>query len=117
MPGRHQEVVPVTEATSLFGENLESFQSTSQPPAESINPHAAKRLKPVNRSQVYWGQIDVERLIADDHPARGIWAMVNRLDLSALEAKIKAVQGRAGQSSIDPRLLMSLWIYGYSEGI
>jgi hypothetical protein len=27
------------------------------------------------------------------------------------------VEGQAGQSSLDPRLLMALWIYGYSEGI
>ena len=43
--------------------------------------------------------------------------MVNQLDLKRLEEKIQAVEGRAGQSSLDPRLLMSLWIYGYSEGI
>jgi len=56
-------------------------------------------------------------LIEEEHPARGIWAMVNRLDLTRLEAKIKAVERRAGQSSLDPRLLMALWIYGYSEGV
>src|SRR5439155_20124630 len=43
--------------------------------------------------------------------------MVNQLDMTRLEQKIKAVEGRAGQSSLDPRLLMALWIYGYSEGI
>src|SRR5262249_15751673 len=59
----------------------------------------------------------IEKLIQEDHPGRGILAMVNRLDLRGLEAKIKAVEGRAGQSSLNPRLLMGLWIYGYSEGI
>jgi transposase len=59
----------------------------------------------------------MEKLIAEDHPARGIWAMVNQLDLRRLEAKIKAVEGNAGQSTLDPRLLMALWIYGYSEGV
>ena len=43
--------------------------------------------------------------------------MVQRLDLRSLEEKIRSVEGRAGQSSLDPRLLMALWIYGYSEGI
>ena len=43
--------------------------------------------------------------------------MVGRLDLRSLEEKIRSVEGRAGQSSLDPRLLMALWIYGYSEGI
>src|SRR5262249_48814479 len=52
-----------------------------------------------------------------DHPARGIWAMVLQLELSGLEEKIHAVEGRAGQNTFDPRLLMALWLYGYSEGI
>jgi transposase len=77
----------------------------------------AKRLKHIDRSQTYWGEVDVEKLIEQDHPARGIWAMVNRLDLSQLEAKVRAVEGRAGQSSLNPRLLMALWIYAYSEGV
>src|SRR5207249_9678029 len=77
----------------------------------------AKRLKPIDRSQSFWGGIDIEKLIEEDHPARGIWAMVNQLDMTRLEHKIKAVEGRAGQSSLNPRLLMALWIYGYSEGV
>jgi transposase len=43
--------------------------------------------------------------------------MVNRLDLTGLYAKIRAVEGKAGQNSWDPKLLMALWIYGYSEGV
>src|SRR5207245_1779949 len=38
------------------------------------------------------------------------------LDMTRLEQKIKAVEGRAGQSSLDPRLLRAVWIYGHSEG-
>jgi transposase len=75
-------------------------------------------VKPIDpRSQSYWGAIDIEKLIDADHAARGIWAMVCRLDLRRIEEKIKAVEGRAGpQNTFDPRLLMALWIYAYSEG-
>jgi transposase len=61
--------------------------------------------------------LDLEKSIAEDHPARAIWAMVQRLEMTAFEAKIKAVEGRAGQSTLDPRILVALWIYGNSEGI
>src|SRR6185295_20105518 len=67
--------------------------------------------------QTSWGTIDIEKFIGPDHPARGIWAMVEQLDWSALEEKIRSVEGHAGQSSLDPRLLMALWIYSYSEGV
>ena len=107
----------MSEEASLLGENREAnpVEETAGPvPAK---PEQAKRLKPIDRSQSFWGAIDIEKLIEDDHAARGIWAMVNRLDMTRLEQKIKAVEGRAGQSRLDPRLLMALWIYGYSEGV
>ena len=106
------------ETTNLIGGNLEKYKREERPAENQIKSvAAAKRLKPIDRSQISWGAIDIEKLIEPDHPARGIWAMVQQLDLRALEEKIRSVEGRAGQSSLDPRLLMSLWIYGYSEGI
>ena len=105
------------EPTSLFGENLEAFRVGEKSEPELPKKEAAKRLKVIDRSQTFWGVIDIEKLIEEDHPARGIWAMVQQLDLRGLEAKIKAVEGRAGQSGLNPRLLMALWIYSYSEGV
>jgi transposase len=105
------------EKRDLLGEGLDQFRMTSPAEGPVESREARKRLKPIDRSQMTWGAIDVEKLIEADHPARGIWAMVNQLDLKRLEEKIRAVEGRAGQSGVDPRLLMSLWIYGYSEGI
>ncbi len=35
----------------------------------------------VNRQQMCWRTVDVERLIGEDHPARAIWTLVGRLDL------------------------------------
>jgi len=107
----------MSEVASLLGDHLEEFKVDEKREPEPPKPEPSKRLKPIDRSQSFWGAIDVEKLIDEDHPARGIWAMVNRLDLRRLEAKIKAVEGQAGQSSLDPRLLMALWIYGYSEGV
>jgi len=61
--------------------------------------------------------IDEERLIEEDHPARSIWELVGRLDLSRYYADIAAVEGRAGREHTDPQVLISLWLYAYSRGI
>ena len=107
----------MSEATNFLGESLKAFRVEDPVQAMPPKEKPRRRLKPIDRSQSFWGAIDIEKLIEEEHPARGIWAMVNRLDLTRLEEKIKAVQGRAGQSSLDPRLLMSLWIYSYSDGV
>lgn len=107
----------MSDAPILMGESLEEFRAKPRTEEEPSKTEPAKRLKPIDRRQVFLRPIDIEKLIPEDHPARGILAMVERLDLRGLEAKIKAVEGRAGQSSLNPRMLMALWIYGYSEGI
>jgi transposase len=61
--------------------------------------------------------LDVERLIEPDHPARAIWELVGQVKLEGFYAPIEAVEGTAGRTPWDPRLLVSLWIYAYSRGI
>ena len=80
-----------------------------------INPEL--RLKRVNRQQMILRAVDVERLIEGDHPARAIGELVGRLDRSGFTAEIESVEGEAGRPAYDPRLLISLWIYAYSEGV
>ncbi len=75
------------------------------------------RLAAVNRQQMVMRAVDVERLIEEDHPARAIWELVGRLDLSRYYAAIAAVEGRAGRDHTDPQVLISLWLYAYSRGI
>jgi transposase len=75
------------------------------------------RLKRVNRQQMILRAVDVEKLIEAEHPARAIWELVGRLDLSAFRAEIEVVEGEAGRPAYDPRLLISLWICAYSEGV
>ena len=75
------------------------------------------RLKRVNRQQMVLRAVDVEKLIEADHVARAIWELAGRLDLSGFRAAIESVEGEAGRPAFDPRLLISLWIYAYSEGV
>ncbi|HWH72339.1 MAG TPA: IS1182 family transposase, partial [Candidatus Sulfotelmatobacter sp.] len=89
----------------------------SLPPQAKAAPKAPARVKPIDRSQLVWRTVDVEHLIAEDHPARAIWALSGELDLQAFYQPIAAVQGVAGCPPWDPRLLVSLWVYAYSRGI
>lgn len=78
---------------------------------------AAPRVRALNREQMLMLQIDVERLIPEDHAARAIWEFVSKLQLQPFYEKVKAVEGRAGQPGFDPRLMISIWVYGLSRGI
>ncbi len=75
------------------------------------------RLRLANRSQVAWGRIDLDAALPEDHPARSILAVVERFDLSLLYAQIEARDEVAGASAIDPKILLSLWVYATSEGV
>src|ERR1700719_4887 len=74
-------------------------------------------IRPINRQQMSWRAVDVERLIGEDHRARAIWTLVGRLDLSRFYESIESSVEEGGRPAIDPQLLISLWIYAYSEGI
>jgi transposase len=98
-------------------EPLPGLQAASEAPPASPSVAARPRVKPVDRSQLTWQMLDVERLIEPDHPARAVWELVGRLKLEGFYAPIAAVEGSAGRTPWDPRLLVSLWIYAYSRGI
>ncbi|WP_152850242.1 hypothetical protein [Brucella intermedia] len=55
------------------------------------------RLVQVDRRQLCWEMLDVERLVEEDHPARAIWELVGQIDLSAFAAGIGSLEGVAGR--------------------
>ena len=71
----------------------------------------------VNRQQLSWRAVDVERLVGEDHPARAIWTLIGRMDLSRFYEGIESSAEEGGRPAIDPQLLISLWVYAYSQGI
>jgi transposase len=71
----------------------------------------------VNRQQMSWRAVDVERLVGDDHPARAIWTLIGRMDLSHFYQGIESSAEEGGRPAFDPQLLISLWVYAYSRGI
>ena len=74
-------------------------------------------IRHVNRQQMSWRAVDVEHLISEDHPARAIWTVVGRLNLSAFYQAIESSTEEGGRPAIDPQLLISMWVYAYSQGI
>lgn len=60
---------------------------------------------------------DLDRTIAEDHQVRAVWAFVEGLDLSPFYARIRAVEGEAGRTPIDPKILLALWIQATLDGI
>jgi len=105
-------------AQSPIGEGAEIPVSTpSVGDGGATAPSPKPRCKPVNREQMTWAAIDVERLVPPEHLVRPIWELVGQLDLSRFWADTKAVEGVAGCSPYDPRLLISLWVLAYSDKI
>jgi transposase len=78
---------------------------------------AAPRLKRPERHQMKIDERSLDQLLPPDDETRTVWAYVEGLDLSALMARIKAVEGNPGQATIDPRILLSLWLLATLDGV
>jgi transposase len=78
--------------------------------------NAPRVVKPV-RNQLSLQPMDLEALVPEDHPARGIWALVERLDLSPFYDEIEARGETAGRPATDPAVLLALWLFANSEGV
>lgn len=61
--------------------------------------------------------MDLEALIEQDHPARTIWKLAGRLDLTGFEEQGKTHEGEAGRPCWSAQVLVSVWVYGYSMGV
>jgi transposase len=96
-----------------------AVESQTEAPAtqESETSVDKPRYEVIDREQLCWRPIDIERLIGAEHPARAVWEFIGRLDLSPYQEDARAVEGKAGRPGWEPRLLVSLWVYGYSQGI
>ena len=75
------------------------------------------RRREINRQQLLLRPVEVEKLVDLDDPVRTIWELVGGLNLEPFYAEIESVEGVAGRPVWDPRLLISLWIYAYKDGV
>lgn len=96
---------------SLFGALPEQFG-----PKREVGLGAPRLWEP-ERDVIELRAASLDSLIGPDHQARLIWSYVLELDLSDVEARIKAREGVPGHPAITPRLLLALWLYATSEGV
>ena len=98
-------------------ETLFELPDPQAPKPEGLtSPQQARVLRAV-RNQVEWVARDLDASLPEDHPARAIWAFLDRLDLSPFYASIKSVVGRAGHPTTDPQVLLALWLFATSDGV
>lgn len=82
-----------------------------------MSDKARPRLASANRAQLFLHPVDLDSLVAADHPARAIWEFVEQLDLSPYYDEIKAVEGEPGRPPIDPKIQATLWLYATCDGV
>ena len=75
------------------------------------------RFKPVERKQLLLRPVDVEKLVGEQHAVRAIWELVGQLDVEPFYSDFGAFEGEAGRPPWDPKVLISLWIYAYKDGV
>lgn len=85
-------------------------------PAPATRPEEARVLRPV-RQQLQWVPRDLEAAVPQDHSARAIWGVLEKLDLSSFYGSIKAVLDRPGRPATDPQVLLALWLLATVEGV
>ncbi len=79
-------------------------------------PEAARVLRP-NRQQLVWEPRTLDASLPEDHPARAIWSLLERLDLAAFYGAIRAVLDRPGRPTTDPQVLLALWLLATVDGV
>jgi transposase len=96
---------------------LPAMPEPTEPAAEQpTRPSEARLARPV-RNQIEWAPRELDAVLPPDHSARAIWALLERLDLSAFYADIKAVADRPGRPASDPKVLLALWLFATKEGV
>jgi len=75
------------------------------------------RLRRPDRAQVVFEPLCLEQRLAADHPARAVWAVVERLDLTKFYDEIEARGSAPGRAATDPRLLVALGLFATIENV
>ena len=75
------------------------------------------RFSTADRNQREFRDFCVDELVRENHQVRILWSYVCRLDLSELHAPCKMAECKVGQTPVDPRILLTLWLMAALEGI
>lgn len=109
---QHPETLPFPEA-----EPAPRPQKNSSFPSEKSSLRGSPKLQRIDRQQMVFRSVEIEKLISEDHEARAIWEFVGRLNLSCYHDGIRSQKGGAGRPALSPQLMISIWVYSYSKGV
>jgi transposase len=94
------------------------FELPERKPVEAAPIEGARpRLRWAVRDQVVMRMLALDQMLPPDDDARVVWDFVDQADLSKLLSPILAVEGHAGRSPADPRILLSLWLLATLKGV
>jgi transposase len=80
-----------------------------------LNPVNFK-LMGANRFQYEFQTSCIDNLIPEDHKARIVWDFVSEMDLSVCLQDILSFYGQSGRPCVDPKILLTLWLYSIMDG-
>jgi transposase len=75
-----------------------------------------RKLLLAERKQYKMDYSCLEDLIDEDHRVRSIWNYVELLNLNQILENVQTYQGSVGRPAIDPKILLTLWLYATVEG-
>ncbi len=92
------------------------FGELARQEAPARDPGVARYVE-AERDAIVYDRFEFDALIEADHPARAIWSYMEKADLSALYARIRARAHTPGRPPPDPRVVLALWLYACIEGV
>jgi transposase len=90
---------------------------TTEPVAAPAMHPGDPRVARPDRNNPGWEMVDLDQLVAADHPVRLVVAFVAKLELGPLYHAIKARTHGPGRDPIDPALLLALWLFATIEAV
>lgn len=94
---------------------FEMAESRQEPKPATVA--GTPRLRVACRDQVVMRMLALDQMLPAEDEARTVAAFVEQVDLSELYRRIRAVEGRPGQAPIDPKILLSLWLFATIKGV
>ena len=111
----------VAERLFDMGEQIRLLELEQRPVSESAAlppiPIEQLKLRGPDRRQQIWRAVEVEQLVADEHPVRAIWELSGLLELAPFAVKLRTQRELGGRAAWDPRLLVAVWIWACSKGV
>lgn len=105
----------MTGAGRLFDTNAEdTFVSKPRPTVRARDVSIARPVR--GQAELPFARRTLDEQLPAAHPVRGLWSVIDSLDLSRLEARVRSNTRIGGRPAIDPRVLLTIWVYGTTQG-